>query len=195
MGDELRTQVIERFIAVNGTHPMTAADDAYVDQYYVPLGRIPADPDRVRAEMIAGRLPLPSYLRSDDTEMVPADFLALAVQAGGTGELQAWFLSRPWPSAQVAAEEWQSYLSGQYVCLRSVTPWTIQRKSDLIAGIDKSLANPEPESVAWLARLHALVDELDALEPPFTTYDRLRFGGPVSRDTHIDKVRTDYPLG
>jgi hypothetical protein len=47
--------------------------------------------------------------------------------------------------------------------------------------------------VAWLAELHALVDELDALEPPFAPYDRLRFGGPISRDTLIDDVRARFP--
>ncbi|MFC4090091.1 MULTISPECIES: DUF6058 family natural product biosynthesis protein [Micromonospora] len=43
------------------------------------------------------------------------------------------------------------------------------------------------------ARLHALVDELDALEPAFTGYDRLRFGGPTSRDSCVDAVRARYP--
>jgi hypothetical protein len=33
------------------------------------------------------------------------------------------------------------------------------------------------------------------VELPFTAYDRLRFGGPTSRDTLIDAVRTRYPLG
>ena len=36
-------------------------------------------------------------------------------------------------------------------------------------------------------------DELDELEPPFTAYDRLRFAGPVSRDTLITAVRRDFP--
>jgi hypothetical protein len=39
-----------------------------------------------------------------------------------------------------------------------------------------------------LERLQVLVDELDALEPKFTAYDRLRFGGPTSRDTCIDAI-------
>jgi hypothetical protein len=195
MADDLHAQVVARFISVNGAHSMTAADDEYVDQYFVSLDRIPADPDWVRAEMLAGRLPLPSYLRSDEVEMVPADLLGLAEQAGGTRELRAWFAKQPWPSAEAATEEWQAYLSGQYVCLRSVTPQNILRKGELVDGITGALKDPQPGSRAWRVRLHALVDELDALEPPFAPYDRLRFDGPVSRNTCIDKVRTNYPLG
>jgi hypothetical protein len=195
MTEDLRTQIAGRFIEVNGKHPMTAADDAYVNQHYVPLEQVPADPDWLRAEMLARRLPLPSYLRSDGVEMVPADLLALAGQAGGTDQLRAWFVRQHWPSPEVAADEWQSYLNGRYVCLRAVTPRNIRRKSELVAEIHGALENPQPGSDAWLTRLHALVDELDTLEPPFAPYDRLRFGGPVSRDTCIDKVRTGYPLG
>ncbi|MEU5663220.1 DUF6058 family natural product biosynthesis protein [Streptomyces longwoodensis] len=42
-------------------------------------------------------------------------------------------------------------------------------------------------------RFHTLVDELDILERSFTAYDRLRFGGPTSRDTCIDAVRARFP--
>jgi hypothetical protein len=53
----------------------------------------------------------------------------------------------------------------------------------------------KPESALWLARLHILVDELESVELPFTGYDRLRFGGPTSRDTLIDAIRERFPLG
>jgi len=66
------------------------------------------------------------------------------------------------------------------VCLHSVTPDTIRRKDQLVKAID---ATADP------CELESLVDELDQLEPAFTAYDRLRFGGPVSRDTHITAVR------
>jgi hypothetical protein len=39
------------------------------------------------------------------------------------------------------------------------------------------------------AQLKEQVDELDLLEPDLTAYDTLRFGGPVSRETHITAVR------
>ncbi|WP_418608153.1 DUF6058 family natural product biosynthesis protein [Georgenia sp. SUBG003] len=41
-------------------------------------------------------------------------------------------------------------------------------------------------------RLAAAVDRLDELEPPFTGYDRKRFGGPTSRQVWIDDVRTTH---
>ena len=85
------------------------------------------------------------------------------------------------------------YLKGQYVCLRDVLPETIQRKDELVEAITKAVSEPEPQNDDWLQSLHRLVDELDQLEPPFTTYDRLRFGGPVSRDTCIDTVRKRFP--
>lgn len=180
---DLHARVVARFLEVNGEHPMTAADDRYVDQYFVPLHALSEEPDVVREHMLAGRLPLPSYLRSDRTEMVPADFLAMAEQAGGVTELAGWFARQDWPSPEVAGQEWRAYLSGQYVCLKSVTPQNIRRKAELVAAID-----------TVRGQLSQLVDELDALEPPFTAYDRLRFNGPVSRDTHIDALRTGDPV-
>ncbi|MFD8864802.1 MULTISPECIES: DUF6058 family natural product biosynthesis protein [unclassified Streptomyces] len=39
---------------------------------------------------------------------------------------------------------------------------------------------PDAGSAPWSERLHSLIDELDALEPAFTTYDRLRFDSLVA---------------
>jgi hypothetical protein len=194
---ELARQVAESYLAVNGDHPMTPADDAYVDRHFITLEELcvgrPETPDQVRAHMLAGRLPLPSYLRSDGIEMVPADLLELADRAGGVHRLPEWFTSR-WADREKAAEEWRSYLSGQYVCLRSVRPDTIIRKDQLTSAIAEALAEPKPRSMVWLTRLHILVDELELVELPFTAYDRLRFCGPTSRDTLIDGVRERFPL-
>ena len=96
------------------------------------------------------------------------------------GGLREWFVGQ-WSDVATGNEEWDSYLSGQYVCLHSVTPTTIQRKDHLMRAID---ATTDP------VELKPLVDELDELEPDFTAYDRLRFDGTVSRDTHITAVRT-----
>jgi hypothetical protein len=193
---DLKTQVAARFVAVNGEHQMTPTDDAYVNQYFVPLEDLCAArflaPDLVRQHMLAHRLPLPGYLRSDGTEMVPADLLSLSEQAGGIEQLAEWFAAH-WADDQKAAQEWRSYLDGQYVCLRSVTPGNIQRKDDLVGAIGLALADPRPQSPQWLEDLHLLADELDELEPPFAPYDRLRFGGPISRDTAIDAVRAKFP--
>ncbi|SCL47300.1 DUF6058 family natural product biosynthesis protein [Micromonospora chersina] len=191
-----RRRVAERFREVNGEHPMTAADDAYVSGQFVTLDALCAasgrDADGVRRLMLDGRLPLPGYLRSDGAEMVPADLFALAERAGGVDALPGWFVGH-WADPERGTAEWDAYLSGRYVCLRAVTPGSIRRKDELTAAIGAAPAEPDAGSAAWLDRLHALVDELDALEPAFTGYDRLRFGGPTSRDTCVDAVRARYP--
>ncbi|QNE20379.1 hypothetical protein F1D05_23795 [Kribbella qitaiheensis] len=171
-----------RFCEINGEHPMSAEDDAYVTRQYRVLTELCAEQDRdvddVRRLMLAGQLPMPGYLRSDGAEMVPADLFALADQVG-LSDLRGWFVAQ-WKDLADGNEEWDAYLSGQYVCLHSVTPATIHRKSELMKAIDVTTDR---------AQLKLLVDELDELEPEFTAYDRLRFDGPVSRDTHITAIR------
>lgn len=181
---DLREAVAERFTALNGDHPMTAADDAYVTEHYATLDDVtagrPETADDLREHILAGRLPLPGYLRSDGAEMVHRDYLRLADEHG----LDAL--------PRLFGEDHASYLSGQYVCLRSVTPENIRRKGELVLGIEALVADPKPTDAAWRATLRSSVDELDELEPPFTLYDRLRFGGPVSRDRCIDAVRKEF---
>lgn len=193
---DLKQQLAQRFREVNGDHPMTDADDAYVSAQFVALETLcevhGREVDAVRRLMLAQRLPLPGYLRSDGAEMVPADVFALADEAGGVDLLEAWFTAH-WADPVTGKEEWDSYLSGQYVCLHSVTPANIQRKDDLTTAISAAANQPDAGSAQWSERLHALVDELDALEPAFTAYDRLRFGGPTSRDICIDAVRARFP--
>ncbi|GAA4139593.1 hypothetical protein GCM10022285_37990 [Streptomyces tunisiensis] len=189
---DLKQQLAQRFREVNGDHPMTDADDAYVSAQFVVLEELCAvrgrEADEVRRLMLDGRLPLPGYLRSDGAEMVPADLFALADEAGGVDLLEAWFTAH-WADPVAGKAEWDAYLSGQYVCLHAVTPATIRRKDELTAAIGAAIDDPD----APAAHLHALVDELDALEPAFTAYDRLRFGGPTSRDTCIDAIRARFP--
>jgi hypothetical protein len=192
----LREHVAKRYLQLNGDHPMTAEDDAYVNEYFVTVETLArqqgVDADEIRRLMCAGLIPLPSYLRSDGAQMVPSDLLALAQTADGVEKLPGWFAGQ-FDDPASAREEWASYLSGQYVCLRHVTPATIKRKSELGEEIPQLLESPRPESSEWLEALHRLVDELDALEPPFAPYDRLRFGGPVSRDELITSVRRQFP--
>lgn len=193
---DLKRRLAERFRAVNGDHPMTDADDAYVDGQFVALEDLCAaegrDPEEVRRLMLERRLPLPGYLRSDGREMVPADLFALAAEAGGTERLPAWFTAH-WSDRATGQEEWEAYLSGRYVCLHSVTPETIRRKDRLTAAITAAPDEPDAGSAPWSERLHLLIDELDALEPAFTGYDRLRFGGPTSRDICVDAMRARFP--
>jgi Family of unknown function (DUF6058) len=196
LSQALLAAVAERFYAVNGRHPMTSDDDAYVTSWYARLEDVAAaagyDADEIRRLMLANRLPLPSYIRSDGAQMVARDLLDLVAEAGSVDRLIEWFAAR-FDSPAKAIGEWDAYLSGQYVCLREVRPETMRRKDELIDAIGDELTAPRPQSAQWLERLHALVDELDEIEPPFAPYDRLRFGGPVSRDRLIDDVRRHYP--
>jgi hypothetical protein len=189
-------EIAARFREVNGDHPMSPADDAYVTAQFAVLDDLcPVsghDPGAVRLMMLAGLLPLPGYLRSDGAEMVPKDLFAPAQAAGGPEKLEAWFVAH-WADPAAGRQEWEAYLSGRYVCLHSVTPASIQRKERLTAEITAAPYDPDAGSPRWSARLHAAIDELDALEPAFTPYDRLRFGGPTSRDLCIDAMRARYP--
>ncbi|MFG2951328.1 DUF6058 family natural product biosynthesis protein [Streptomyces adustus] len=193
---DLKSQLAARFREVNGDHPMTDADDVYVSAQFVALEELCAvhgrDTDEVRRLMLGQHLPLPGYLRSDGAEMVPTDLFALADGVGGTEALEAWFTAH-WADPITGKEEWNAYLSGQYVCLHSVTPAAIQRKDHLTSAISAAESEPDAGSARWYERLHALVDELDALEPAFTAYDRLQFAGPTSRDTCVDAMRARFP--
>jgi Family of unknown function (DUF6058) len=175
---------------------MTPEDDAYVTEWFVAVERLATaacrDADEIRLLQLANRLPLPSYVRSDGAQMVPRDLLDLAQEAGGFDELPAWFAEQ-WESPVDAVLEWDGYLSGHYVCLRSCRPENMRRKEELVRSISAQLERPAPEDDDWLVRLHALIDELDALELPFAPYDRLRLGGPVSRDRLITAPRRDFP--
>ena len=161
---------------------LTQEDLDYIRAHFVPLEQVTDDPAAVRAEAAAGRLPGPAYVLDDGTWMVAPDHLALAERAGGGERLRDWFEAR-------APGEWDGYVSGAYaVCLRTVTPETIRRKGELIERIEALLAEDPPP----LAPLRAAVDELDALLRPFAPYDRVRFGGPVSRDRYVTAVRERY---
>jgi hypothetical protein len=182
---------------------MTPADIAYITGNFAPLASICADRSEtagdVRALIAAGRLPAPTYVLPDGTEMFPRDYFALVDEAGGVDALPAEFRRRylaagadTTPAA--ADKEWRGYLSGTYgVCLVRVSPETIYRKEKLVSLLDAQLAAPRPADRAWRADLRARVDELDSLERPFAPWDRIRFGGPVSRDRLITNVRARFP--
>jgi len=193
---QLCSAVAARFYAFNGVYPMTAEDDNYASQWYVELETLAEktdiNPSDIRRLMLADRLPLPSYIRNDGKQMVARDLLELPRRAGGYEQLPEWF-GQQFESGRDAIREWDGYLRRQYVCLRDVLAETIQRKEKLVKQITAALAKPVPENDDWLESLYRWVDELDELEPPFTAYDRLRFGGPISRDTCIDAVRKRFP--
>jgi RimJ/RimL family protein N-acetyltransferase len=184
-------RVRERYREVNGDHPMSPEDDCYVRAHFVEV----PGPDATFGRMVAGELPLPSYLLADGTPMVPADYLEPVEWAGGLDRLRAWFLDH-WPAnAQDAAEEeWAAYLSGQYVCLRSVTPLTIRRKTALVEQVRAAVTvlEREPRDATARGSLGEATSRLDELELPMTDYDRLRFDGPLSRETWVEVPRERF---
>ena len=194
MGDDTLTAVRDRFVAVNGDHPMTPEDDAYVREHFVPAT------SEAMALMLDGRLPLPSYVLSDGTPMVPAAHGALAEHAGGLDRLHDWFVAF-WPDDPATAEEeWAAYLSGQYVCLRDVEPVRMRQKTERIADAEQAveLLRRDPHDEIGRGLLGQAVDGvlavpgLDWLLLPMTAYDRLRFGGPTSRETWVDGPRVEF---
>src|SRR5207247_7698337 len=141
-GSQLSSAVASRFYAVNGFHLMTAEDDAYASEWYVELealaetAGIPAS--ELRRLMLADRLPLPSYIRSDEAQMVARDLLELPRRAGGYEQLTKWF-GQQFESGRDAIREWDGYLRGYYVCLRDVLPETMQRKDQLVKAITTTI--------------------------------------------------------
>lgn len=184
-------QVRERYCEVNGDHPMSPEDDCYVRTHFVEV----PDSDATFDRMVAGELPLPSYLLADGTPMVPADYLEPVAWAGGLDRLRPWFLDHWTADARdTAEEEWAAYLSGQYVCLRSVTPLTIRRKTALVEQVRAAVAvlEQKPRDATARGSLGEATSKLDELELPMTGYDRLRFDGPLSRETWVEAPRERF---
>ncbi|MEO5663480.1 MAG: GNAT family N-acetyltransferase [Nocardioides sp.] len=185
--------VRRKFLDVNGEHPMTAADEAHVREHFQP-----ATPEQL-TEIAAGRLPLPGYFLADGTPMV-ADIADCLEAAGSIDRLHDWFLEF-WPDDPTTAErEWLDFLSGQYVCLRKLNPLSIRNKTRLVeqarVAVDARRADPRDESAQ--GSLAEAVDGglaimgLDQILMPTIAYDRLRFGGPSSRDVWVDAVRAEF---
>jgi RimJ/RimL family protein N-acetyltransferase len=192
--DALIESVRQRYVAVNGDHPMTDEDDAYVREHFVPAT------DEAMSLMLAGRLPLPSYLLSDGTPMVPADHGTLAEVAGGVAGLHDWFVAF-WPEDPATGEEeWGHYLSGRYACLEQVTPFRIRQKTERVAEAREAveILRRNPHDGIGRGMLGQAVDGvlgvpgLDQLLLPMTAYDRLRFGGPTVRETWVDGPRAEF---
>jgi uncharacterized protein DUF6058 len=170
------------------------ADEAYIRACHVPLADVAGRRlDEVRAAMAAGRLPRPTYVLDDGTEMVAADHLVFPDEAGA--DLQAAFRARYAAAGGTDPDgDWESYLSGAFaVCLRSVTPETIARKDRLVADLDAMLADPHPREPDWRDALRAAIDDLDALERPFAPLDEHRFGKRPTRRRLIDDPRERWP--
>lgn len=195
MGDDtLKQSVHDRFVAANGDHPMTAEDDAYVREHFVPASAAAME------LMLADRLPLPSYVLRDGTPMVPADHGRPAEVAGGVDRLHDWFVSFWEGDPATGEQEWVAYLSGQYVCLREVTPTRIKQRTERIAEAAAAvdLLRDDPHDPIARGMLGEAIDGvlgvpgLDSILRPMTAYDRLRLGGPTVREQWVDAPRAQF---
>ncbi|HEX5448794.1 MAG TPA: DUF6058 family natural product biosynthesis protein [Gaiellaceae bacterium] len=151
---------------------LSDADIEYVRREFTPLADLcmaqEKDLDEVRAAIAMRRLagfPYPGM------EYVPANYFDLP----DADEFRQTFAG---PDVDA---ELDAYLDGTYfVCVREATVENIARKEQLVTEIRRLLAELRP-----------LVDELDALERPFSPdYDRQRFGVPPTRDELITPFRS-----
>src|SRR5919201_2234220 len=181
----------------------TQADLDYIRANYVTLEQLCAgraeSPDQVQRLVSEGRLPKPSYVLDDGTEMFPADYFRLVDEAGGYDALQDAFAERL--AAAGGGDEldlhWRTFMDGIYgVCLREVTPETSASKAKLVSSISELLMLARPREADWRRQLRHEVEELDGLEREFTPdYDRdeERFGRRPTRDLLINAARERYP--
>ena len=179
-----------RFREVHGDHPMSPDDDAAVRVAMEPL----AD-ESVLAHVAAGRLPLPAYLLSDGTPMVPPGFLHPVEWAGGIERLHEWFVHYWEPDEQATAEQaWGDWLAGRYFWLAPATPYTIRKAARLLDQARWAVARltEHPRDPVGRGSLDEAADGLERLLGPDTGYDRLRSGGATVRDTWVDGVRRGH---
>ena len=177
---------------------LSDADVAYIRRGFRPLAEVcrhHGEPlDDVRQLIHERRLPAPSYVLPDGSEMVPGDYFVLVDEAGGATGLRDEFERRHRAAGGAEAEleeDWEGYLDGLYsVCLRSVSPETIVRKTELVRSIGALLEDEAPDE----DELRRQVDELDALEREFSPdYDRRRFPRPPTRDLLIVAAHERFP--
>src|SRR5919204_4550380 len=94
--DRLRVPIAAH--AVSKTTSFSRRDLAYIRSEFIDLEDLSsergASPDDVRRQIVAGRLPRPSYVLDEGAEMVPADYFVLADEAGGPESLREHFQAR-----------------------------------------------------------------------------------------------------
>jgi hypothetical protein len=161
--------------------PLSARDEEYVRAGYFTLRELcldrPEAPEQIERLIEDGRLPAPSHVLGDGTAMFPADYFLLVDEAGGIDRLESQFRARHRLAGGRSGDlddDWDGYLSGVYgVCLRSVIPEAMIRKTELVEAIEELLERPDPADEGWAVSLRRSVWQLDQLLRPFSPdYDR-----------------------
>jgi hypothetical protein len=65
-------------------------------------------------------------------------------------------------------------------------------KEQQIRTVSQLVQSPQPQSAQWREQLRAAVGTLDAIERPFTDFDRARWTY-TSRERYITSVKQRYP--
>lgn len=190
VSSELVAAVTQRYLAVNGEHPMTPADDAYVREHFVE-----ASEESLRLAL-AGQASLPAYLLSDGTPMVPPDHLVMVAITGDPDRVRDWFGS-VWPGDEATGRrEWETYLTGrlvEHVDADAVGIMRVQRcLAQARAALEVLLRDPRDDDARaslWEAVNGGVgIRGLDQLLRPTTAYDRLRLGTEPLRTTWVDGI-------
>ena len=151
----------------------------------------------------AGVMPQPAYTLLDGRRMFPTDYFDLCEEAGGPERLRDHFIEQFESAARTAGldfndewnpeSEWTDYIDGTYwICLRDARPEVMIDKEQQIRAISQLVQSPQPQSAQWREKLRAAVNALDAIERPFTDFDRARWTY-TSRERYITSVKQRYP--
>ena len=185
----------------------TADDLRVIERDFTTLEQLCSGRDlrseQVETMIVNGELPQPAYVLPDGRRMFPQDYFGLHDQATGADSLEGSFRRRFSEAAECAEldfteelnpdTEWTDYIDGTYwVCLYNATPEMIIEKERLIRTIAQAMDNPEPDSEPWRHRLRSAVQALDAIERPFTDFDRARWDY-TSRERYISTPMKRYP--
>lgn len=158
-------------------------DVAYIEEHFICLTARPEGG------------PAASYVLEDGRAFYPRDYADQETDETRFKSRLVSAAAREQVDDLDVCEIWQTYMDGIYgVCLRRATPENIVRKAALLARIETLTAVTDEGNPDWALALKHAVDELDALERPFSPHhDRKRFGRPPTRDTHIRDVRRRFP--
>lgn len=182
-------------------------DERYVRDWFIPLDVLAPqhgwDAEALRHAIAERRVPRPTYVLGDGTAMLPADYFAFVGDTAASASLHERFVVRYFAACarlgrattdEDCDAEWNGYLGGGYgACLKEISPEAIVFKLTLVERIEGLLAQPAPLDRTWIEGLRTAVDTLDAIEKPFARFDRMRYGGSVTRDRLIDDVRARFP--
>ncbi len=177
-------------------HAASPADLAYVRREFATLEELARDRGislEVLRSWAGVHLPSATYMMPDGELRYARDWWRLYDEAGDAAAVRALFERRYLAcGGEDLDDEWAAYRAGLYgACLHEVTPEHIVAKSKLVERLERALAAPRSDDLAWRRELRTDVAALDALVRPFAECDRERFRRPTSRERLIELPRRE----